>query len=460
MDAAVSYTLFNDLSRSYIEVHIQIMGSTIAYDTLSSGNIQGQVELMLVLSKGYEIVYHDKVLIQGPVSKLPKDFFHLHRSYVDAGAYELTVHLIDKKNKENVYNQSLPLEIDDIDDQLSMSGIQLLASIHPAEGTDISVKNGHRIEPLPHEYYPYGLDQLNFYTEIYNSAQHLTSDFALSYKILNKDNDHHVELHAYKKLVPGNIIPLFISAPIGDLPSGKYDLLVQAIDRDKNVLLESRKEFLRSNPRADLAAEINSSRDFESSFVHNIDRTQLDYILKALVPVAPYHLTDVLEEVIDKGNEKSRRYYIHKYFYDHYAQAAEESFEKYMEVARVVDFEFKAGLGYGFESDRGYIFLKYGRPYDIISVEEEPSAPPYQIWLYNHIPSTGQSDVKFLFYNPSLAGDDFILLHSTAIGEISNPSWEIELYRDAATEDNGKNINSTTVSDNWNRNARRYFENF
>ncbi|MEN9415836.1 MAG: hypothetical protein RLZ62_2140, partial [Bacteroidota bacterium] len=76
-------------------------------------------------------------------------------------------------------------------------------------------------------------------------------------------------------------------------------------------------------------------------------------------------------------------------------------------------------------------------------------------------PSTNQTNVKFLFYNPSLAGDDFILLHSTARGEISNPKWERELYRRNPTEYSDDNYgDAKNVQRNNGRNARAFFEDF
>ena len=67
-----------------------------------------------------------------------------------------------------------------------------------------------------------------------------------------------------------------------------------------------------------------------------------------------------------------------------------------------------------------------------------------------------------ILYNPSLAGEDFIMLHSTARGEINNPRWEITLYAHAAgTQTEGDNYHdATTMQRNVARNARTYFEDF
>ena len=128
-----------------------------------------------------------------------------------------------------------------------------------------------------------------------------------------------------------------------------------------------------------------------------------------------------------------------------------------MEVAKAVDKLYADGFGYGFESDRGRIFIKYGRPNDVIKVDNEPSAPPYEIWFYNDFPQTNQADVKFLFYAPEL-GINYRLLHSTVRGEINNPRWQLELYNAVPNEVSGSNyIDATGVQPNNNRRAAEYF---
>ena len=96
-----------------------------------------------------------------------------------------------------------------------------------------------------------------------------------------------------------------------------------------------------------------------------------------------------------------------------------------------------------------------------MQVEEDPSAPPYEIWSYNEFPQTLQNNVKFIFYNPSLAPGDFVLLHSTARGELNNPNWERDLYKNAPNQqDSGNFIDGTGVQDNFNRNAGRFFRDY
>ena len=140
--------------------------------------------------------------------------------------------------------------------------------------------------------------------------------------------------------------------------------------------------------------------------------------------------------------------------------APETAFKEYMERVNLVHVMFASGMGYGFETDRGRIYLRYGAPHDVVSVEDEPSAPPYEIWIYYEFPLPGQNNVKFLFYSPELA-NSYELLHSTCENEINNPAWEQILYRDALSETtSGDFIEARPVGPGFNRRAREYFTDF
>lgn len=62
-----------------------------------------------------------------------------------------------------------------------------------------------------------------------------------------------------------------------------------------------------------------------------------------------------------------------------------QDYDKYMEVVRVVDNMYNFGFCYGFEIDRGYVYMKYGQLSDIFCNENEFFVLLYEIWLYNQM---------------------------------------------------------------------------
>ena len=85
----------------------------------------------------------------------------------------------------------------------------------------------------------------------------------------------------------------------------------------------------------------------------------------------------------------------------------------------------------GYETDRGFVYLRYGAPTDVITVENETGTLPYEIWQYNTLTETNHkeiADAVFLFYKTNNMTDDFKLLHTNVEGERQNKGWRSYLF--------------------------------
>ena len=88
--------------------------------------------------------------------------------------------------------------------------------------------------------------------------------------------------------------------------------------------------------------------------------------------------------------------------------------------------EFKSMRIKGYKTDRGRVYLKYGKPNVITPSYNEPAAYPYEIWHYYEL--QGQRDKKFVFYSRDMVTNDFQLIHSNMLGEIANFRWQTIIY--------------------------------
>jgi len=164
--------------------------------------------------------------------------------------------------------------------------------------------------------------------------------------------------------------------------------------------------------------------------------------------------------MIRSQNLDAQRLYLFTYWAQQNPVRPYDAYLEYMAVAQAIDEEFDSGFGYGFETDRGYVYMKYGQPSDIVSDSNDPSAPPYEVWSYNEFPMTNQGLVKFIFYNPSLSPGNYIMLHSTARGEVNNPGWLREMYRSVPNSDGGAGSGFQDGNGGVGRNAGRNFSDF
>ncbi|NUO02164.1 MAG: GWxTD domain-containing protein [Saprospiraceae bacterium] len=462
LDVSISYATFKGIDKPYIEVYLHVAGKTATYHPVSDSASQATMEVLILFKRGEEIVKFDKYLLNSPVHQYPLDFVDMKRYALDNGEYELTVNLQDTRKPENTKAYQAPVVIQYGNDGLQQSDLQLLASYRKDEsGTSPFAKSGIHMEPLPYHFYGKNASLLLFYNELYNSLSAVGDDFQVSYFIEQKvEGQPKTVMIGHKRLKPAPVVPLLIQMDISTLESGNYTLVVEARDRLKTLLSRKSLFFQRSNPYLNPTPEDLTEQTLAEEFVSRLSQEDLEFSVRAIMPKIPQQDMETVGLMLKQDSLNALRMYLFSYWIKKSATNPEGAYLKYMQVAHAVDQQFRSGFRHGIETDRGFTYLKYGQPDDIEGREDEPSAPPYEIWIYYDFPFTKQKNVKFLFYNPSLAPGEFRLLHSTANGELNNPQWELELYRDAPDQVDGDAFDSTSMKDNFNRSAKRIMSDY
>jgi len=462
LDASITYSTFKSPTQNYVEVYLFVVGKTVTYTpNLDSTLYQAGVEVVILFKQGEEIIKFDKYNLNSPKNSSKEDFVDLKRFVLPNGNFKIEVSIKDNQDVENVvrYDGTIKMNYPLDANVLLQSDIELLASVKKADNEEnILVKNGFFIEPLPHNFYHKNLDKLIFYNEIYDTDKKIGDDFQVSYGIeMLVNNKVKPIIIGHKKRKPQPINVLILQMDIKDLPSGNYMFFVEIRNRAKELLSRKTVEFNRSNPYLQASHEEIEKVEVKDEFVGKLSRKELRYSLKAIAPLVKDGDVELLNSVIENKDSTVQQRFLFNFWVNQNPNNSEVTYKAFMEVAKAVDKLYPSGFGYGFESDRGRVFIKYGRPNDVIKVDNEPSAPPYEIWFYNDFPQTNQADVKFLFYAPEL-GTNFRLLHSTVRGETNNPQWQLELYKAVPNEIRGSNyIDATGVSENLNRRAAEYF---
>lgn len=97
------------------------------------------------------------------------------------------------------------------------------------------------------------------------------------------------------------------------------------------------------------------------------------------------------------------------------------------DLIKSVNSTFGTNSLYGFNTDRGRVYLQYGPPNQRQEADREPGTLPYEIWhYYDKVEASGvrQGNVKFIFYSQDFVTNHYLLLHSTAVNEIRNEQWQ------------------------------------
>lgn len=441
----------------YAEIFIHLDRDILDYQELLGGSIYAEIDVVLSVHQEQAVLFSDSFSIQSPLLNYPRDL-NYNRQYnlPNKGIFDFHVDFI--QDSSVVYSHDKRIDVINYDSKIVMSDVLLIGTfIETNKTSGPMIKGGYKLELL-HEINDRKQNNIYAYCEVYDQRSSYQNRHFIQLSLLDGD----------KNFMKSQVYNLDASAsgaymyPIetSDLTSGNY-FLVSELKRypDGLSICSDTSFFYRDNPF--LGEDMDSLKaHVNQEFVAELDDGELDYCLRAVVPVVPQKFSDEWAEVARRGTAEEKRLLLLKYytFMDHNMYFNE--FLQYMEKVELCNREFESGFGYGFESDRGVIYLKYGPPSDQFHREHESTAPPYEIWSYNKIEQTKQTNVKFIFHNPSLAPGNYILLHSTARGEVYNPRWKLDLYKNSPWDQRSNSIDETNVLRQFTRRAGKNFEDF
>ncbi len=468
VDASISYATFQNQGKGYIEVYLHLLGQSVGLSPLEAGQGQAKLDVVILFTQGDQVIKFDKYRLSGPTTEKPIDFVDMKRYVLENGDYQIEVSIEDMLNPGSAKKYHSNFKMDYQADALAISDVELLASIKDAgPGSEVNpmAKGSHIFEPMPTNYFAKTDELILFYFEVYNTDKAIGGDYLQTIFIDDADTKDREEKISVlnKRKQPAPIDVSVHKVDIKSLPTGNYNLVIEIRNRNRELLTKRSIPFQRSNPYLNVSKLDVATGDLSlnDEFVGKLSVEELVYSLKAIMMQVDKTDGEHVKMITSERNENAMRLYLFSYWIKENHNNPEAQYNAYMKVARQVDNSFANGFGRGFETDRGYIFLKYGAPNNTVFEENDPSAPPYEIWFYNQFPKTGQNNVKFLFYNPSLTTNGHVLLHSTARGENNNPRWEIELYKDAPNELQGSDfIEGKNMQSNTGRHARQLFESF
>jgi len=459
LSISITSVPFQNEESKYLEVYIQVIGNSVTFVPVDSSSMKAAVDFTFLLKKDGKIVNFDKFSLQSPISSYKKDFIGLRRFKIDTGAYTIEVNAIDVNDRKNNFKYQNSFNIDLNNQKICTSGIQLLADVKKSEDiTNPFVKNGYYMEPALSYFLPQKVKSLGIYFEVYNLDKY-HDKYSINLN-LNK---------GYKGYQAGNIItnkiktkkvrilPVLTNIDINALPSGNYHLEIDVVDSANDIVYSKFVNFQRSNPISEPIAKTKKG-DYKNSFVKNIPKDSLYYSLRALLPVVTGANSIALNNVISAKKDNKARFFLWNYWINKNEKNPELQYKEYMKYAKAVDVTFRSQVGYGFETDRGIIYLRYGKPSQIISETSEPNAPPYEIWFYDIIEQGHQRNIKFIFYMPSLAHNDYQLLHSNCRGEKNDPGWIYKLYS-KRTDANSQNNKQAQLAEYYQKLKNSYDNN-
>ncbi len=436
----VDYAIFGSPSskgKSYIETYILIPGNSVQFVQKNNGKYQANVEVSLFFKSKTTIVQFDKYVLDSKevatANAVDFNLIDLQRHTLQDGDYELELLFKDLNDTTRTATFNSAFAITTVRNKTVMSDIVLLESFKKAPFETMYTKNGYNLIPDVAQYYPDTRNSIAFYVETYHANKTLAQDapYMLSYAICKKGTNKVVNnISKFKKVKASNIEVLMAEVDITNLPSGNYDLVLQAIRADKSLMVENRTTFQR-NKKGAKPVEINEETDYNqveitNTFVQELSKTELEFFLKATQPIC----TDKEVRYISNIARTKDHGFMARFLYHFWTQRNPDNprmaFHNYRQRVIKADALYKTSIFEGYETERGRIFLRYGLPNEVLERPNQPGALPHEVWHYYDL--QGQDNIKFIFYVPNLGDGEYKLLHSNAQGEIREPQWKSKIF--------------------------------
>lgn len=437
MKAFISHKAYCTGNRQpYIEFTFIIGGNSVRYVKNEQGKFDAGVDIRVDVAKNDSVVKSlHYVLASEPLDDTSAahvpDFADIKNLPVENGDYFLNFYLTDKNADTAAQLKYIDrIVINFPEDRISSSRISLFEDMRAPESPGLYVKYGYYLPPSYYNYIPESQYVLPFALEVYNTRS-LLGDKELSAKCFveyasNKMvamPDHIIT----KRLKTDDVMLVIDQFNVFKLPSGNYNLAVELYDGD-SLLLVSKVFFQKSNPAVKLDLANYDNVDVNRTFVTDMtDRRKLEDDIKSLYPISTNMERDFYDQRLKSVETDQLQRYFYAFWLARNPNDPEGAWKKYEKMVSFVQERFGSKQVKGYRTDRGRVYLQYGQPNDIKEIPSDPTTVPYEIWHYYYLDD--QSNVKFVFYDPSLIGNDYELLHSNKYGELHDSNWKMKLVK-------------------------------
>lgn len=304
-----------------------------------------------------------------------------------------------------------------------ISDIQLASTVQKSDNTNSTFyKNTLEVIPNPAGLYGTGLPEMYYYAELFSlTPANLGGNYSVVYTILSSNND--TLFRSVKEFQTKAVSKVdFGKFQVDTLQSGTYRFSIALFSSDNMLKAESDKKFYIFSGQAAVNEKDKSGGFLTSEFANMSDKQLADEYEKMIyiMPEKQYEQYKLFKSIDDKR----------KYLYNFWKSIDPkpetpmlESRINYLKMVNEANQAFKESYNKGWKTDRGRIYIVYGKPDDIERYPFETSTKSYEVWKYNAV--EGGGECQFIELQPMTG--IYWLVNSTFRNELQNPNWREQL---------------------------------
>lgn len=409
----------------YVELSYLIPGNIVSYSNINKTELQAKLLIQVdILDKENETIFKHTYLLKSPIYKEGtntlgnlSDVLNIPLS---KDSVSLLFQILDLNDSTKYFADNIKLN------QLEkksafLSDVSLVSNKTEGKEGDLFYKNGQILVPKFINYYPSEITNLGFYVEAY--LENSSKNYLMKYFISDENNVILEKYSNFKKLSNKDTELLYAEFDISTLPSGNFYIYVELKDTANSLIDRKRMYFQRVNKAS--VEELDKIDYYEldvinKNFAKKYDLKNIVHHLKALKPIANDLEKAAIDGVIASGKIELMHNYFFNFWMDRDKKNPEDFWKEYADLLQFVEKEFGNSLMEGHETERGRVYLQYGKPKEKIARNTQQFGR-IEFWTYDEI--LGQGEVHFLFIESPNSNDEYRLIHSNLNGEIFNKDW-------------------------------------
>ncbi|MFP4368239.1 MAG: GWxTD domain-containing protein [Candidatus Kapaibacterium sp.] len=429
MNINIDLAQFNSSEGIICEVYYTFPDTTFKYIPDEKG-YKGELFFSIKIKAAEGLVTGHRWIVTNYVDTIRKnhlnDLIGQQNFALDPGQYKLEINIKDLHDESSGAEKEFDLVIRDFNDNnIALSDIQLAKIIEKKDEAKVDwdkkfLKSNLYVIPNPRSDYFGEEPKLTAYYELYNARKFSKEGITIDYRILDGAR-REVFKHSEKNYPDKNELAQIISIPLNALPTGKY-YFTTTINPSSNLTdtITGVKQFYLFNqdipPQMDI--QFTESKSFENSIFSAMNSDQVDELFNQ----SSYIATKSEKRAYKNLSElKAKQRFLYRFWDTRDPDTSTVINERLVELREAIKYAntyFKFGNTPGWKTERGRVLLEYGFPTQRDRHMADENQKPYEEWFYDEI----QGGVRFYFVDRSGYGN-FILVHSTAYGEMYDPDW-------------------------------------
>lgn len=343
---------------------------------------------------------------------------------IGEGKYKLKITGSDfnDSSKTDVLEQDFSVTDND-NSKIKVSDIELATNIQKSQNDKSTFyKNTLEVIPNPSNLFGMNLAEMFFYYEIYGLTESNISDnYYICYSVTNLNNETLISYCKNAKRT-GESKADYGKVKIDSLDRGSYFLKITVADSLRQISFSSEKKFYIFNS-GKIIAPLNPQDEYLKSEYAIMKEEELDKEYN----YAQYIMTEKDKRRYDDYKlVDAKRKFMYEFWKskdDNPNTPSNEYKINYFKRVKEANNNFKEAYKEGWKTDRGRIYLVYGKPDDVEKFPFEANKKSYEIWKYDTVEGGGEC---VFIEKQSLTGV-YWLAHSTFRGELRNEDWESDL---------------------------------